>query len=165
MFSPPRSVLTNHMHLYVGHFSVNEICYTKCLGVTRKAHHLSSQVKKQLSQLTAAEIARGWVGAVNLRQPWAPLEHTGFMVQPALLAKEKSKTWTLLDVLTCPACILPRDSGNGKEQLYRPQGKLTAGLNKITHLPFVCLSTRLLWKQRSACQPMRKSDRLHADHH
>lgn len=86
------------------------------------------------------------------------------MVQPALLAKRKSKTWTLLDVLTYPACILPKDSGNGKEQLFRPQGKLKAGLNKITHLPFVCFST-LLWKQRSACQPMRKSNRLHADHH
>ncbi len=147
-----------------GHFSVDEICYTKCFGEMQKVHHLSLHVKKQLSQLTAAEIARGWVGAVNLRRPWATLEHTGFMVQPALLAKRKSKTWTLLDVLTYRACILPRDSGNGKEQLCRPQGKLKAGLNKITHLPFVCFST-LLWKQRSACQPMRKSDRLHADHH
>lgn len=147
-----------------GHFSVNEKCYTKCLGVTRKAHHLSLQVKKQLSLLTVAEIARSWVGAVNLRQPWAPLEHTGFMVQPALLAKGESKTWTLLDVLTCPACILPRDSGIGKEQLHRSQSKLTAGLNKITHLPFVC-SSGLLCKQCSACEPIKKLDRLHADHH
>lgn len=143
-----------------GHFSVDEICYTKCLGVTRKAYHLSLQVKKQLSLLTVAEIAWGWVGAVNLRQlcalaSWSslPCWQTG-----------KCKTWTLLDVLTCPACILPRDSGIGREQLHRPQGKLTAGLNKIRHLPFVC-SSALLWKQHSACQPVRKSDRLHADRH